>query len=181
MDRICADPKCDNVVPMTGRYDSVRRYCSKRCARRANSRRHYERLSTTEKRVLNEKGAHGAPARSARWRARNKDHVAEKGWRANGMDLTVEQYMALYDAQGGRCAICQTPRPPYGNERTGLAPDHCHDTGVVRGLLCFRCNTALGVFGDTVKGLEVALRYLRREPPALLTVAPKIGRRRPRS
>lgn len=38
-------------------------------------------------------------------------------------------------AQGRACAICDTEL----NERT-LMIDHDHETGAVRGLLCFKCN-----------------------------------------
>jgi hypothetical protein len=56
--------------------------------------------------------------------------------------LTPDQYAALMEAQGNRCAICQTP--PAAGKR--LAIDHCHTTGVVRGLLCIACNLALGFY-----------------------------------
>lgn len=39
--------------------------------------------------------------------------------------------------------------------------DHCHATGVFRGWLCNRCNRGLGYFGDTIEGLQMALRYLQ--------------------
>jgi hypothetical protein len=40
--------------------------------------------------------------------------------------------------------------------------DHCHTTGVVRGLICFSCNTALGHFKDDIDVLKSAIRYLER-------------------
>ncbi|MFI5397641.1 MAG: endonuclease domain-containing protein [Candidatus Binatia bacterium] len=43
-----------------------------------------------------------------------------------------------------------------------LALDHCHETGVFRGWLCGRCNRGIGLLGDSVGGLERAIRYLRR-------------------
>jgi hypothetical protein len=104
----------------------------------------------------------------SRYYANHPERTAETSWKSKGINLTVEQYMALYASQEGRCAICALVRPTFGNGRKGLAPDHCHETGVIRGLLCFRCNTALGVFGDSAKGLERAMHYLTREPPPLL-------------
>jgi hypothetical protein len=39
--------------------------------------------------------------------------------------------------------------------------DHCHITGKVRGLLCSKCNKALGLFSDNLNTLEQALKYLK--------------------
>lgn len=38
--------------------------------------------------------------------------------------------------------------------------DHCHKTGKIRGILCSRCNTALGGFNDDIKLLDKAINYL---------------------
>lgn len=51
--------------------------------------------------------------------------------------ITVEDYDRMFDEQGGVCAICGN-----GTKRR-LAVDHNHETGVVRGLLCPRCNQHL--------------------------------------
>lgn len=57
--------------------------------------------------------------------------------------------------QDGFCALCCT-----AIEVETAVIDHCHATGVVRGALCRRCNTALGKFGDDPKKLRSAIRYL---------------------
>lgn len=72
----------------------------------------------------------------------------------------ADTYAALLDAQEGKCAICRLPPVKWR-----LAADHDHVTGNVRGLLCVKCNAGLGQLGDTVKGLERALAYLRRSNP----------------
>ena len=74
--------------------------------------------------------------------------------------LTMEQYDALFAAQGGVCAICG--RPEAGREgHKNLAVDHCHTSNAVRGLLCHSCNRALGLLQDSAEVLEKALAYLR--------------------
>lgn len=73
-----------------------------------------------------------------------------------GMD--ANDYFALLESQGGACAICR--KLPKKTRR--LCVDHCHSTGHVRGLLCDRCNGALGSFGDSVEVLMTAIRYLER-------------------
>lgn len=61
--------------------------------------------------------------------------------------ITLEEYNSIEIQQGGVCDICKQPET---QERNGikyrLAVDHCHKTGKVRGLLCFKCNSALGSF-----------------------------------
>jgi Recombination endonuclease VII len=75
--------------------------------------------------------------------------------------ITPEQYAELYRVQQGMCKLCRHPtRRGSGGD---LDVDHCHETGRIRGLLCVSCNHALGVLGDNVKGLEMAIKYLKGE------------------
>lgn len=66
-------------------------------------------------------------------------------WRFN---LTVEQYDAMLEAQGGVCAICKNPPK---NVRLHVDHDHACCPGkrvcgqCVRGLLCWNCNKFLGL------------------------------------
>ena len=64
--------------------------------------------------------------------------------------LTVADYDAMLEAQGGGCAVCRSTdcRTP---KRVRLHVDHCHTTGRVRGLLYSPCNTALGCLKDDSK------------------------------
>jgi len=77
--------------------------------------------------------------------------------------LTPEAYDEMLAAQAGCCAICGLKS---GTEyhRSGrfipLTVDHCHETGVVRGLLCGQCNRGLGDFRDNLTNLERAIAYL---------------------
>lgn len=70
--------------------------------------------------------------------------------------LSLEDYTALLEKQGGRCAVCGTP--PDGRR---LSVDHNHETGEVRGLLCLNCNTTLGKVGDSPEILMEAIAYLQ--------------------
>ena len=70
-------------------------------------------------------------------------------------EITKEEYDYMNKMQDGLCAICGL-KPG----KKGLAVDHCHNTGEIRGLLCGRCNTALGSFRDDKEILLSALSYL---------------------
>jgi hypothetical protein len=79
--------------------------------------------------------------------------------RHRNFGVTPDQYRQQLAAQENCCAICKTP---VTNLSRQLAVDHDHATGKLRGLLCLKCNTALGKFGDSEELLLAALDYLRR-------------------
>ena len=77
--------------------------------------------------------------------------------------ITAAEYDAMYDAQGGCCAICGKAAaagnsPAHWKDK--LAVDHDHGTGKVRGLLCNDCNAGIGHLGTESVALSAA-RYLR--------------------
>lgn len=83
--------------------------------------------------------------------------------------LTDEQFKALLAAQGGACAICGATDQGWQTWRlngpVSLAIDHDHTTDAVRGLLCGKCNQALGILRDDPALIRRAIDYLR-SPPA---------------
>lgn len=83
-------------------------------------------------------------------KARHRYNLASK------FGLTPAEYEAMRVAQGGVCAICQGP--PQPNRR--LSVDHDHQTGRIRGLLCTRCNTGIGLLNDSPTVLQQAVKYL---------------------
>lgn len=70
--------------------------------------------------------------------------------------ITPADYARMLAEQHGGCAICR-----HCPDRT-LHVDHCHATGKVRGLLCGRCNVALGMVGESSVRLRQAIDYLER-------------------
>jgi hypothetical protein len=95
---------------------------------------------------------------------REKDRERARAYktRMRAADPTVQalkvQHDELVAELGEVCGICGTP--PKAGRRHAI--DHDHATGLVRGLLCHRCNVALGGLGDSVEGLQAAIAYLRR-------------------
>lgn len=48
---------------------------------------------------------------------------------------------AKFEKQQRKCAVCRTDAP---GSKNGWHLDHCHTTGIIRGILCHHCNLALG-------------------------------------
>jgi cytochrome c553 len=132
------------------------------CRRAAETRRRRERgiqskglAWTPEFRRQNEKD----------WKAANPDRRLAANLKANYGDLiTVEDYNKAIVKQNGLCATCHQPEtrktPSGGIAR--MAADHCHATGVFRGLLCCRCNFALGYAQEDPAILRALADYIEK-------------------
>ena len=69
---------------------------------------------------------------------------------AYGITTKVKDFMS--SKANGKCEICL--------ESTKLVIDHDHDTGLIRGVLCSKCNRGLGHFNDDIDLLTKALTYV---------------------
>lgn len=85
---------------------------------------------------------------------KNTEKIRAKNFR-DRYGIGIEEYEALKDQQDGKCSICET----VGHV---LYVDHCHDTKKIRGLLCQKCNTGIGMLQDSIEVLKKALRYLEK-------------------
>ena len=81
---------------------------------------------------------------------RNRQYVKTYG-------ITLADYNAMFERQGGVCAICRGPQKTKSGRLTHLSVDHCHESGKVRGLLCMACNHLLGRYE---KHRDAMLSYL---------------------
>lgn len=100
------------------------------------------------------------------------DCIAESR-RLKNFRLTPGQYDAMLAEQEHVCAICQQPESAMatgGKGVRGLAVDHDHRSGMVRGLLCGNCNKGLGNFQDDPEILRAALAYLAAHDAVALEV-----------
>lgn len=88
------------------------------------------------------------------WNKNNRSRI--KGYKLKtNYGINLEQYQDLMIKQGNKCAICE-------RSDGKMVLDHCHKTGVVRGILCFKCNVILGFCNDYVPILEAAIEYIKR-------------------
>lgn len=74
--------------------------------------------------------------------------------------ISENDYLEMLKQQKNGCAICGTMDAKHW-ETNNLLIDHCHNTGKVRGLLCNRCNTTLGLVNDDIKILKRMITYLK--------------------
>jgi hypothetical protein len=102
----------------------------------------------------------------AKWRKENrtKYNLHSKLWRERNLEkiknlrlircygLTLDDYNRLAKKQKSKCALC--------GKKGKLVVDHCHATDQFRGLICNNCNIGLGLLGDTLAGLQKAIKYL---------------------
>lgn len=89
---------------------------------------------------------------------RKKNHASHIG---KTYGITAEEYERIYEAQGGRCYICQRAT----GARRKLAVDHDHESGYVRGLLCRPCNhKVLGHLRDDTEAFQRAIDYINNPP-----------------
>lgn len=78
--------------------------------------------------------------------------------------MTTEEFKEMQAAQGYVCAICMQSETAVDCKTGGLknlAVDHCHATGKIRSLLCWRCNSMLGKVGDDPNLLVAMAEYLK--------------------
>ncbi|MFF0782014.1 endonuclease VII domain-containing protein [Streptomyces sp. NPDC003720] len=80
--------------------------------------------------------------------------------------LTEAERDELVASQGGVCCICLAAVPAH--------VDHCHETGRVRGVLCFSCNAALGQFKDQPEVIRRAAAYVEGNAWKPTLVAPGV-------
>lgn len=78
--------------------------------------------------------------------------------------LSWSEYCKLLAKQKGGCAICKSKIPGSRKGKTfkRFVVDHDHQTGTVRGLLCSKCNTSIGMLNDDINLLQAACRYLKK-------------------
>jgi hypothetical protein len=75
--------------------------------------------------------------------------------------ITIADYDRMLKSQNGVCKMCGADRA--GPKRQKFAVDHCHKTGVVRGLLCVACNVAVGFYEKRGDYVRKYLEGIRRE------------------
>jgi predicted nucleic acid-binding Zn ribbon protein len=141
----------------------VQKFCSEGC-RISSRKKPFEKKSCNQCGVIFQ--PNGACAkfcsiecRDIAYLPRKQEHKTKRKLEQYGLQL--DEYESLMIQQNNHCAICNQPEKNMLNGKLRrLAIDHCHISGVVRGLLCFQCNVGLSNFNDNWVLLENAIEYL---------------------
>jgi hypothetical protein len=154
--------KCKEEKPLTsfhkksGTYDGLQQRC-KTC--RNEDKQKYRKDNPWQ-----QKGE------SARFRAKNKKKIEsymseyrlayysdnKTKWIEQKYGITLSDAEKMLEEQDYSCKICGDAFTESKNTHI----DHCHATGIVRGLLCRGCNLGLGHFRDNPESLMRAASYL---------------------
>ena len=108
--------------------------------------------------------------KQAKWRDENRlkhNRLCTDARRKKRLGMEPHEYDNLLHKQKGVCAICKgkcISKTQKGVQKS-LAADHDHVTGVTRGLLCSKCNTAIGLLDDNPALIASALAYLCSHKP----------------
>jgi Autographiviridae endonuclease VII len=92
--------------------------------------------------------------------------LRSKRWHKNNTlkqrhGISLEIYEQMHKEQDGLCAICHKPERIKKIDQP-LAVDHCHVTKKIRGLLCYRCNTSLGLLEEDVNAVRRMMEYIEK-------------------
>jgi Recombination endonuclease VII len=151
-------PRCDQVKPVAefgagGKRGRPQSYC-KACDSARGSQRFRENPEPFY-----------ASLKRQREAKPEKFSLIELRRRAREYGLDPDEVLSHYKAHNGLCDICgQPPSDRYstGKSQVRLGIDHDHKTGKFRGLLCRKCNLAIGNMDDNPKWLMAAAFYLER-------------------
>ncbi len=76
--------------------------------------------------------------------------------------ISTDEYERMAESQEWKCKICDEAQ----EDRSKFHVDHCHDTQILRGLLCSRCNQAIGLMRDDPLIMRKAAQYVEHAKAA---------------
>ena len=96
--------------------------------------------------------------------SRDKQFRRRKTKNLRRYGISLDQYEWLLATRNGCCWVCRRPETRKRQRKArypeSLYVDHEHSSGMIRGLLCRNCNTAIGYLGDNAETLTAAVKYL---------------------
>lgn len=161
--------------PVTAEYWTTRKYCSRTCAARKKNNtpqtpEHIAKRTAAWKATISARVRECKRCRAEfnptspnqRYCSGRCFDAAHRKQRADAqgqrLSITPSQFAELTALYGTTCNICGAEKSARGR----LCVDHDHSTMEIRGLLCHRCNTSLGLMRDDPALLQAAIDYLTK-------------------
>lgn len=130
---------------------NIHKYSDSKCKDCKNAySRNYNNVNKDTLKSIHKEWRREHPNYSKEWAERNKSKIRLSQIKYN-YNLTEEEYEALPKA----CEVCGSTK--------NLCIDHNHITGKVRGVLCSRCNSALGLLGDSKEVILKLASYIEKQ------------------
>lgn len=163
--------KCNIELPISEfwkdkyKKDGLRSACKNCNANNKEYLKKYNERTKNQRKEYRIKNSEKIKRAAREWQKNNPERVKFLKRKSNlkKYGLTIEEYDAILESQGGSCAIC--------NKKENLQIDHDHSCcpttanscgNCIRGILCGNCNTMIANAKDSVKILNSAIDYLRR-------------------
>lgn len=151
-------PKCDKDRDESEFYKDKRtldglKYRCKECSSKSFKKWYQDNPGAMKK--INDKNKERRKLYYANPETKRKNRI---GHLKRMFGITEELYLELERKQKNRCAICNEKE----TSKDHLAVDHCHKTNKIRGLLCNRCNRALGYLKEDISIFYNAINYLNK-------------------
>jgi len=158
--------KCKTFLPVTffAKDNTRKDNLSPRC-RKCQSKYYKLYLDANRDKILKK--------RNERYRIKYKEHYANyyctnkvktmEKERFRKYKISTSIFHSMLEYQDGRCAICGFDFSLTESAKKCDRPhiDHNHKTGNIRGLLCGKCNLALGLMEDDPDTLIAAANYIK--------------------
>lgn len=113
--------------------------------------------------------------RGRKYRASTEGRIRQKESKLRRTyGISYAQYKAMLDVSRGRCPICKLS---FDRLVKPMEPhiDHCHETSKIRGILCRKCNLAIGLLADNPTLLRRAITYLKNSGSLMQAILAESG------
>jgi hypothetical protein len=147
MERIC---ECGNVISPRSKKSKCRR-----CYKNEDARLQYK-LNPKIKNDKNKK-YHDKYLKSKSYRLSQLKHKLNRTNKRYGITMIERDKMIVN--QNNKCLICGVDFSSIPQNH--ICIDHNHITGKVRGILCNKCNSGLGMFRDNPGYILKAVEYIK--------------------
>lgn len=147
--------------PKSLRFDSWCRGCKLVLNRKRDPKEQCEKASKRywanpeESRRMNREKYWKNPKKQREYLRNRSPETRRDGKLRSKYRLSVSEFDAMLAKQGGGCAICGESTGPF-------CVDHCHRLEFVRGVLCRKCNTGVGMLQDSATLVLKAHEYLKK-------------------